>query len=112
MYYIDVLFFRKDKHIKALCANIPFQKHVYLKGCFLVVLEWWLFLILRMKKTINAQWIISTTQTHFQGRVKPQNKVLTHVFTRRGIGVILMCMTQEKFKSTKANIGSRVMVKA
>ena len=65
VYYRHMIFVRKDTHIKYLCSIILCQNNIYLKGCFHLMLELWNFLILWRENTINARWIIYTTQTPF-----------------------------------------------
>ena len=64
MDYRHMLFVRKDTRIKYLCEMTHLQNN-YLNACCHFMLEWWTFLTLWMKNTINAQCIISTIQTPF-----------------------------------------------
>ena len=73
--YRHMLFVRKDTHIKYSCALILCQKNIYLKGFWHFMLEWWNFLILWRKNTINAQWIISTTQPNFSKQQTTRRKI-------------------------------------
>ena len=41
--YRHIIFLRKDTNIEYLCAMILNQKHIYIKGCFQFMLEWWPF---------------------------------------------------------------------
>ena len=70
-----MLFVIKDTNIKYLCAMILHQNSIYLKVCCLFMLDWFPFLILRRKNTINAQWIISTTQPPLSSQSTVMRKI-------------------------------------
>ena len=59
------------------------------------------------EKTINAQCIISTTQTSFQGSIQSREKLLTHGVRRKVIRGIPTCVTKEELKSKKSHIDTR-----
>ena len=62
------------------------------------------FLILWRKNTINAQWIIYKNQTPFSRHRTIIGKLLTHAVKRKGKIGIASRVTQEEFKSKKAQI--------
>ena len=64
-------------------------------------------MILWRENTINAQWIISTTQPNFPRQHKITRKKLNHGVTRKVIRGIQPCVIQEELNSKKEKIETR-----
>ena len=104
MYNIHMIFVIKDTHNKTFMYNDPSPKTYLAKRMLPIHARMMAFLILWRKNTINAQWIISKTQTHFSRQRTIIGKITDSCCYKKGKIGIPSRVTQEELKSKEAQI--------